>query len=137
MLSVGVGVGLVAFFAADYLHLDWSSQQTIEDMQMSPFAPETFLVGNTPKLLGTVLFFSGLFLILRWWRQADPVRRTRLSILSVGLCLVWGMLIGQFFHFPLPWSCIMAVMISIATQISAPWLSKEQRFQLQRQPETT
>lgn len=130
MLSVGVGVGAVAFAAAGFLNLDWGVQSWVGEPELSPFDAETFLEGGAPKLFGSVLFFSGLFLILRWWRLADPVRRTRLSIWSVGLCLVWGMLIGQFFYFPLPWSCILAVMISIATQIAAPWLSNEQRHQV-------
>jgi arginine exporter protein ArgO len=134
MLCVGVVVGLFAFFAAGYLHLGWDLQAWVGEPELSPFPADTFLEDGAPKLLGSVLFFSGLFLVLRWWRQADPVRRTRLSIWSVGLCLVWGMLIGQFFHFPLPWSCVLAVMISIATQVSSPWLTPEQRHHLIASP---
>ena len=130
MLSVGVCVGLFAFAVSGFLHLDWGLQTWVGEPELSPFAPEMFTESGGPKLLGFMLFFSGLFLILRWWKQADPIRRTRLSIWSVGLCLVWGMLIGQFFHFPLPWSCVLAVMISVATQISSPWLSPEQRQQV-------
>ncbi len=131
MLSIGVGVGVFAFAAARFLHLDWSLPGLVGDQpELSPFDRSLFLEEDAPRLLGSVLFFSGLFVILRWWRQSDPVRRTRLSIWSVGLCLVWGMLIGQFLHFPLPWSCVLAVMISVATQIASPWLSPEQRHQL-------
>jgi len=134
MLSVGMGVGLFAVGAAQFLHLDWSLQSWVGEPELSPFAANTFLNDGSPQLPGFVLFFSGLFLILRWWRQADPIRRTRLSIWSVGLCLVWGMLIGQFFQFPLPWSCVLAVMISVATQIASPWLSPDQRHQLLTSP---
>ncbi len=128
MLTLGVAVGVVAFAFASFLHLDWTQRAwSQEGGPASPLAVELFVDGQAPNLLGNVLFFSGLFVILRWWRQADPVRSSRLSLWSVGLCLVWGMLIGQLFHFPIPWSCILAVVISIATQIAAPWLSKEQR----------
>ncbi|MGI9516875.1 MAG: hypothetical protein ACR2NP_07525, partial [Pirellulaceae bacterium] len=136
MLSAGVVVGLAAFFTAQYLHLNWASDTLYESTNLSPFADETFLVGNAPNMLGFIVFFSGLFVILRWWRQADPVRRTRLSIWSVGLCLVWGMLIGEFFHFPMPWSIVVAVMISIATQMASPWLTREQRQELQHRAQT-
>ena len=129
MLSVGVAVGVFAFGSAEFLHLDWAIQSWIGEPEMSPFDENAFAVDGSPNLLGFVLFFSGLFVILRWWRQADPIRRTRLSIWSVGLCLVWGMLIGQFFQFPLPWSCVIAVVVSVATQIGSPWLSPDQRNQ--------
>ena len=127
MMMLGVAVGVVAFGASQFLKLDWNLQVWADELEISPFAIDMLQQQGAPKMLGSVLFFGGLFLILRWWRLADPVRRTRLSIWSVGLCLVWGMLIGQFFHYPLPWSCLLAVMISVAAQISAPWLSVEQR----------
>ncbi len=137
MLSAGVAIGLAAFFTAQFLHLNWLSQAAhYEDLQLSPFAPDTFLTGNAPTMLGFILFFSGLFLVHRWWRHADPIRRTRLSIWGVGLCLVWGILIGQVFHFPMPWSGVLAVMISIATQMASPWLTREQRAELQHHPRT-
>jgi hypothetical protein len=135
MVTLGVGVGLVAWLAGEFLHLGWLAGETSE-FEMSPFPLDTFREGDAPSLLGSVVFFSGLFLILRWWKQADPIRRTRLSIWSVGLCLIWATLVGQFFHFPLPWSCIIAVMISIATQFSAPWLSAAQRKQIDATAET-
>jgi len=132
MMSVGVGVGVFAFAASAFLNLNWSSQGWIGEPDLSPFSPSAFTVDGGPRLIGSALFFGGLFLILRWWRLADPTRRTRLSIWSVGLCLVWGMLIGQFFYFPQPWSCLLAVMIAVATQIGSPWLTSEQRDQALR-----
>ncbi len=136
MVTLGVVTGLVAYLASQFLHLPWFPSTASEEFRLSPFPPETFLEGGGPGILGNVLFFGGLFLVLRWWRQADPVRRTRLSVWSVGLCLVWATLVGQFVHFPLPWSCIVAVMISVATQFAAPWLSSDQRQSIEGLAET-
>ena len=130
MATLGVVTGLVAWFASQFLHLQWQESAITSEPVLSPFPQTMFNNGNAPNLLGCVLFFAGLFLILRWWKQADPVRRSRMSVWSAGLCLVWATLIGQFFFFPLPWSCIIAVMISVATQFAAPWITHHQRHQL-------
>ena len=130
MATLGVVTGLVAWFASQFLHLQWQESVIAGEMVLSPFSQIMFNDGNSPNLLGCVLFFAGLFLILRWWKQADPVRRTRMSIWSTGLCLVWATLVGQFFFFPLPWSCIIAVMVSVSTQFAAPWITHQQRHQL-------
>ncbi len=130
MATLGVVTGLVAWSTSQFLHLQWQESPIVSDPVLSPFPQTMFNDGNAPNLLGCVLFFAGLFLILRWWRQADPVRRSRMSIWSAGLCLVWATVIGQFFYFPLPWSCIIAVMLSVATQFAAPWLTHQQRLQL-------
>ncbi len=129
LASIGVVTGLVAFVSGQYLRLHWEPVTAPVELDLSPFSPGMFHSGSDPNLLGTVLFFCSLFLVLRWWRQADPTRRTRLSLVSVGLCLVWATLAGQFFHFPLPWSAIVAVMVAIATQLAAPWLTPAQRDQ--------
>lgn len=134
-LCGGVVIGLLAFAISTFLQLDWRGPyEPIVDFGMgrSPFEPSLLLENGSPKLLSMMFFFGGLFASRRWWKQTDPLRRTRLSIWSVGLCLVWALLLGQFFRFPLPWSVFVAAMITVATQIAAPWLSPEQREHIQK-----
>ncbi|MDG2012355.1 MAG: serine/threonine-protein kinase, partial [Pirellulaceae bacterium] len=109
MLSLGVVVGLFAYAFAEFLHLDWTAQAWPGDPKLSPFDAGLVSLNGAPRFLGMMLFFQGVFVILRWWKQADPLRRTRLSIWNVGLCLLWGILMGQLFQFPLPWSAVLAV----------------------------
>jgi hypothetical protein len=74
-----------------------------------------------------LLFFTLLFGVLRWWRQVDPVRKTRLSLWSVGLCLIWAVIFSQVLHLAPTWNCILAVVISISLQLSATWLHPHKR----------
>ncbi len=132
MVSVGLMTGFVGFFADQFLHLNWAGQVHYHGLEMSPLHPAFFVSASAPTLWGYLVFFAGLFFILRWWRLADPLRKTRLSMWSVGLGLIWAVIIGQLFHFPLPWSAMLAVTISVSTQLGAPWLSPPRREQIYR-----
>lgn len=134
-LCGGVVIGLLAFAVSTFLQLDWrgSYEPVVEfGIGRSPFAASLLLENGSPKLLAMMIFFAGLFASRRWWKQTDPLRRTRLSIWSVGLSLVWALLLGQFLRIPLPWSVFVAVMISVSTQIAAPWLTPEQRHRIEQ-----
>ena len=67
-------------------------------------------------------------LILRWWRFADPLRTTRLSMLMTVGCVLTAILI--YFVMPYPRGFLIAATMSMAIQISAPWLNRQQRQQL-------
>lgn len=134
-LCGGVVIGLLAFAISTFLQIDWQGpyEPVVEfEFGRSPFEASLLLENGSPKLLSMMIFFAGLFASRRWWKQTDPVRRTRLSIWSVGLSLVWALLLGQFLRIPLPWSVFVAVMISVSTQIAAPWLTPEQRQRIEQ-----
>ncbi len=132
MLALGLTVGAVSFVAASALHVDWASGTvySMQDMDFSPLELGAFSSGGAPNIIAYLVFFAALFAILRWWKQADPTRRTRLSILSVGLCLIWAVVLGQLFYFPQPWSMVVAVVVALSTQLSAPWLHPSRRLQI-------
>ena len=131
MLSVGLLVGLVSFAYAEAIHLNWANQATMEmDIYISPFSPETLAPAGSPGLLGHLAFFAGLFVMLRWWKNAESFRRTRFNVIAIGLCLIWGVVVGQFFHFPQPWSMVVAVVIAASLLIASPWLHPDKRNEL-------
>jgi hypothetical protein len=68
-----------------------------------------------------------LFLLVRWWRQADPLRRSRLSIWSVICTLVVAMIAAALWQFPQPWFLAVAGSISVAVQLSSPWCDTRHR----------
>lgn len=86
---------------------------------------------GTPMLPAYLLYFAGLFFVLRWWRNADPLRKTRLSVIAVGFCLLWACLLNQLCQFPLPWGILLAGTISFAVQIASPYLDKEDRRRIE------
>jgi hypothetical protein len=85
---------------------------------------------GTPRLLGYMGYFAGLFLILRWWRLADPLRSTRLSIWATVLCVAGALVLHSFY--PFPRSFMLAATVAVTVQLSAPWIGPEQRKQLTR-----
>jgi hypothetical protein len=85
---------------------------------------------GTPEMLAAMGYFGGLLLLLRWWRQADPLRSTRLSMLST----VGSVLSATLMHWVLPYprGSLIAATMSMAIQISAPWMNHRQREAQQR-----
>lgn len=121
---VGLGTGFVAFLMAGTLNIDLNAMTADE---FNPMRASQFVIPGIPILPAYLILFCSLFMILRWWRQTDPVRRTRLSLLAVGLCLVWAAVLSHTFDFAPLWNCIMAVVISISVQLASPWLHPEDR----------
>lgn len=130
MAAMGVFVGWVSYFVADMLMVDVTT--AIPALGTVAWAePELGPTWQIPVLPAFIIYFSGLFFVMRWWRQADPLRRTRLSIVAIGFSLLWACAFNAFCQFPLPWGILMAGMISFAVQISAPHLDRVEREQLE------
>jgi serine/threonine protein kinase len=89
--------------------------------------------GQLPLLPAYLAYFAGIFVVLRWWKQVDPLRTTRLSIWTTGVCVLWAAVLEMFWHFPQPWGLMLVASISIAAQLSAPWLTPRERQQLREQ----
>lgn len=124
MLITGVLLGGVALMAASHFQVDFSKASRIDfnPIQRTRFAYD----GGNPLLLN-VLFFAGVFGILRWWRLVDPTRRTRLSVVGVGSCLVWAAIFSHVLNYAPLLNCMLIVVVSIAVQLSAPWIPREER----------
>ena len=131
MLSCGLLVGVLSFGYASAFNIRWDSLTVVDlDPDISPFNVHAFTSDQGPTLVAHVGFFVALFAVLRWWRNADKLRRTRFSVLGVGVCLIWSVLLGQLFYFPQPWGMILAVAIAVSIQLASPWMSQDQRNQL-------
>jgi hypothetical protein len=82
-----------------------------------------------PGLPAFLMYFGGLFVLMRWWLQADPLRSSRLALWPTALCAFWGL----FLPFPQPWGVLLATAISVAVQVAAPWVTTSQRARLKQQ----
>jgi hypothetical protein len=67
-------------------------------------------------------YFGFLFLLVRWWRGADPLRSTRLSLLGTSSALFVAWLLNFVWPFPQPWGLMATATISIAVQLASPWV---------------
>jgi hypothetical protein len=87
-----------------------------------------YAADGTPLLYLYLTYFGFLFLLLRWWRQSDPLRSTRLSLSSTAACLLAAWLLDHFWTFPQPWGLMVAATVSIAVQLSSPWSPAKKRY---------
>ena len=131
MLGLGMATGLVAFATATVLNVDLMSAGSVEPNRLSQL-----IIANIPLFPAYLIFFTVLMGVIRWWRKADPVRRTRLSVISVGLALVWAAVFSHLLEFAPVWNCILAVVISAAVQLAAPWMHPKLRSAIELDSKT-
>jgi len=127
MAVAGVAMGAFSFAAAQLLMVQFDSPLSSESL-FNDLYREWFRSG-APMLPAFLVQFAVLFGALRWWRQADPIRRTRLSLVAAGACV----LVSLILPLPQPWSFMVAGVISVAVQVASPWLNEEKREEAIRQ----
>lgn len=127
MIGTGLAIGAIAFYSAGSFNINLT-ELALEDYQARE--SNQFMIRGLPTLLAYLVFFAVLFGILRWWKQTDPLRKTRLSVLSVSLCLIWATVLSHVFNVPLTGCCILAVVVSVGVQLAAPWLHPNKREEI-------
>ena len=89
-----------------------------------------------PRLRDFVAYFACLFVLMRWWHQAEYTRHRRLSLWSVAICMFWAYCLHVFWWYPQPAGMMVAGIIAIATQLASPWMPPSQRRELAEQTAT-
>ncbi|MBB73073.1 MAG: serine/threonine protein kinase [Planctomycetaceae bacterium] len=132
LLGVGLLWGFAGYFGGDFLSVTLDptvgDQLSSDPMLRNVYPTSLFEENGGPSLASYLVYFGGLLSIIRWWKQADPLRATRFSLFTTG-----GTAVGALFlPLPLPWGLMIAVTTSAAVQLSAPWISGPQRLELKR-----
>ncbi len=127
MMVVGLAIGAFAYFAAGSCDINLAQMAT-EDFQT--LQTQRFVFAGIPVFAAYLIFFAVLFGILPWWRQSDPIRRTRISILNVSICLVVAAVLSHLLSVALTGNCILAVVISISVQLASPWYHPNNREEI-------
>jgi hypothetical protein len=140
MLLVGTVVGIVAYGLSQVMFLELPASHDI-----SGFAPRDAFSGAMLQWRNTQLeagydfgrvnlpfahftaFFAFMFLVSRWWKQAEWTRPSRVSLWSVAWAGAVGFFVSLFWWFPQPICMILAVVISFTVQLASPWLSPRRR----------
>ena len=132
MLVLGLLVGLTAFAMADLLMVRLAGREVAQIVGVSNnLVPKgMYAADGTPYLTAFLAYFSVLFLIHRWWYQADPLRKTRFSLWATIVCMFWAVVIP----WQIPWGVLLVATISVAVQLSAPWMSPAERSRIRREP---
>ena len=74
-----------------------------------------------------VAVFGTLFLLTRWWRQANPLRPARLSLWWVFVSMAVAALVAWLWAFPESWAAIVAGATSVSVQLASPWVHPRER----------
>jgi hypothetical protein len=130
MLVIGLAFGLAVAAMMNWLYVSLPYASDFSQSANHDFARSFYLADGTPKPIAFLAYFGFLFVIPRWWRQADPMRNTRLSIWHVAVTLFWAAALSIFWPFPQPWGWMLTANIAIAVQLASPWFSPAERSQM-------
>lgn len=121
-LVMGLALGSVLFLSQQYL--------------LSNVAPDW-------RATAYPAYFAAVFATIGWWKQTDPLRESRLRIFAViaaaivaGLWLLPGvgleLMDEPFDAGRFPWPFVVPAMISLVVQLSAPWMSPQERADIRQ-----
>ncbi len=132
MLVLGLVVGALAFVLGMAFRVDFPALTVKPVLEMPPWDIRERLIDprGYPTLGGFLLMFAPLFAAVRWWRQADSARKTRLSIIRVGFCWIVALVIAEAIGFPQVAASVFAIATSVAVQVSAPWVNRLERSRI-------
>jgi len=127
MMVVGMLLGLASFAAAQLFLVDLPPAAGYPQSTDYALPPQFYAAGGKPLAMAYMAAFGTLFLVMRWWRQADPLRRTRLSLWTLFVVAIVSGAAAYAWQFPQPWLPMAAVTISAAVQLSSPWTHPKRR----------
>jgi hypothetical protein len=134
MMVIGLGLGVLAFAVASSLmvHLPGDADLAFDRDFTLPTSSSFFAENGQPLVMAYMACFGALFLLVRWWRQADPLRVARLSLWSIFVSVAAAWLVAGVLHFPQPWLPMVAGAISVSVQLASPWMPPHQRTRRHR-----
>ncbi len=125
MMLAGLVVGLFVAAISAGLLVDLPNSQLVdmEIADMTGLTPVRLTPSNVVSDMRYYLVgFGALFLLLRWWRSADPMRAARLSVFAVFIAGLMALLISDALGFPKPWLVMVACAMSVSVQLASPWV---------------
>ncbi|MFO1064758.1 MAG: serine/threonine-protein kinase [Pirellulales bacterium] len=128
-LTCGLVIGVGAYLLSKFLMVPWDqiASQSAGELPVQHWKG-FFGSDGSPLLPAYLAYFPLMMGMVQWWKQADPLRRTRFSLWSV----LWSMLVVGLIQivvpFPQPWGVLTAAATSIAVQLASPWLDPDERL---------
>ncbi len=127
MMILGLAVGLLAFQVGQFLLVDLTPAAGFPPPPAYQLPSGFYAADGRPLLMAYLAVFGTLFVVIRWWRQADPLRPARLRFWPVIWCVVVAGLVAGLWRFPQAWLPMVAAVMAISIQLSSPWMTRHQR----------
>ncbi len=128
---LGLGVGAAACALKHWLIVelpfDGRWQKWLGEGHAPISSRNLYASDGSPLLSAYLIYFGLLFLLIRWWRQADPLRKSRFSFIATASSLLVVWVLNVLWPFPQPWVLMAAVTISLAVQLASPWARPARR----------
>lgn len=123
MLVLGLVLGVVAFALAAVLRVHLPSNPEFVRSHGYRLPDAFYGPDGTPGWMAYMACFGTLFVLVRWWRQADPLRGVRLGLWAIILSMAVAWVVASVWLFPQPWLLMIACAASVAVQLSSPWVN--------------
>ena len=134
MLVIGLAIGAAAYLSADMLLITFPDSPRLHAATYN-LGGRFYDAKGAPLLYTYLAYFGALFASVRWWRQADPLRRTRLSVWNTGVGVFAAWVVDWIWAFPQPWGLMVAAIISISVQLVSPFVPQHERIARQSSAE--
>jgi hypothetical protein len=127
LMVIGLGLGLLAFWATSWFAVDLTHDSHF--MRLVDYHAHRALhpADGWQVAKYYLAAFGTLFLVIRWWRLADPARTARLSLWSLFACVFLAALTADIWGFPQPWLPMAACSMSVAVQLAGSWIHPRDR----------
>jgi hypothetical protein len=119
LMVVGLGLGALSFGAASLLMVTLPASPEFPKGEYH--LPPSFYAAGSPLVMAHLACFGTLLLVMRWWRQADPLRGTRLSLWTLLVSVGVAAVVAAAWQFPQPWLPMIAATMSVSIQLACPW----------------
>jgi len=127
LLVVGLALGALGYGLSEWLWVEWESLENFPRPPQHPLPANFYGPTGQPLLMAFLANFGVLMALIRWWRQADPLRFARLNLWSVLVSVLAAALVAWMFRFPQPWLPMWAGLTSLCVQLAAPWTHPRRR----------
>lgn len=131
-LILGLVFGGLLFALSSYMLVELRDTMLVRGVMPRSFPTTMVAADGSPRLPMYLAYFGAMFLTIGWWKQTDPLRHSRFRIWPVLSTLIVAWCWNLLWAFPQPWGFLLPAAISIAVQLSAPWISSRERLEAAR-----
>ena len=139
LLFAGIALGLVAYLLAGFgpgipVNTDISikAHDTLaHELDIQDQIEVANGMASVPRS-ASIMYFGLIFVLFRWWKHADYLRRKRIGLWSIAFLMGLAWLASVITWYPQPTGFLLAGGIALTTQIASPWLPTSKRIELAR-----